>query len=415
MSDSDSDDDLFLGGPTFRPDSRAVKAKQTRTFNYLDKMVKSTVENSEKRQKIELLMKERSDAPTDTNDVLYSLKTKDSDEKGDTECYDDNDERYWEKVESMAKIANETAHKRDQRRRDLEDLIDGYNMKDDDSFTLENHEYSPSEAREKRQARIHAEQVLAASNVGSRRIFGYPTSVKCGENNVRVFSFFQSLDEQMSALNEILRLDPTSLLDQDIKSNFEIFQEKVLYPIERSLQLHMLEEYLRRKRRGWSSDIQYPSEFIEWLIRVGISGLKSESNVSSGAFHIAQSLLRENMKTFQLRGDKTHEWYHEKRSWSELSWIFYNDFGMYLSNHHTPMEDDKEPQNQTDSSQNYLSLYRILAIWNIFVERGYMNNEDFHISSNMIQRDHNDACTMECIIRDLIVSLIDQNLYNRKW
>jgi hypothetical protein len=414
MSNSDSDDDdIFSGAPTFKPESRAAKAKQTRTFNYLDKMVKNTVENSEKRQKIDLLMKESTNAPNESDDILFSLKIEDPDDKGTKECYDDNDERYWEKIESMAKIANETAHKRDRRRRDLEDLIDGYNLKDDDSYTLEDQEYSFSEAREKRQARIHAEQVGTTSNVGSRRIFGYPTSVD-RKVHVPTFSLFESVDEQVSALNEILRFDPTSLLDQDTKSKFEIFQEKILCPIERSLQLNVLEEGLRRKHREWSADIEYASKFIEWLIRVGISALKEESNLSSVAFHIAKTLLRKNVRTFRLKDDETHMFGHGKRSWSELSWMLHNEFGMYSSNH-TAMEDDENSSSTVDSFQKNLSLYRTLQIWDIFIENGYMNNEDFHITPNIIHRDHSDACTVESIIRDLIVSLLDENLYNGKW
>ena len=110
-SDSDDDDDLFAGAPTFKRESRAAKAKQTRTFNYLDKMLKHTVENSEKRQKIESLMKESKDGPGDQSDVIFSLKKEEPDEHGTKECYDDNDDRYWEKVESMAQIANETKTK----------------------------------------------------------------------------------------------------------------------------------------------------------------------------------------------------------------------------------------------------------------------------------------------------------------
>ena len=409
-SDSDDDDDLFAGAPTFKRESRAAKAKQTRTFNYLDKMLKHTVENSEKRQKIESLMKESKDGPGDQSDVIFSLKKEEPDLHGTKECYDDNDDRYWEKVESMAQIANETAHKRDQRRRDLEDLIDGYNVNSQDGFTLEDELYSPMKAREKRQDRIHAEQVGTSSNVGSRRIFGYSASVS-SDTFAPTFPLFSSLDEETSALNEILRFDSSSLLDQDMKSKFEIFQEKVLYPFNRTLQMDVLEDAIRLKRKEWSAGIPYASEFMEWLIRAGLSCLDQTSTSSSCIFDLAQTLLRNDVDIFRLHDVGKYDWHNDKLSLSELSRILYNDYGMYSSKH-TPTENDEEPQKSFESFRKTLSLSRTLQLWDTFIEKRYVQNQDFIISSNGATSDQNEGWTIEHIIRDLIVSLLDPHCYN---
>lgn len=400
---SDSEDDLFLGAPTFKSKNRTEQAKQNRSINYLDKVLENTLEKKEQRERIEFLMRKNDElAANHQTQELMSVRLHDSVRQGGSLSYrqfDDNDEAYWNNIESMALVADENVHKRDKRRRDLEDLIDGYNERGD---TFKDDNSSPLEVREKRQALIHSKQVGTSSYVGRRRVFGY-VERSAERDNKGIFIPYDCIEDAMNDLNEIINFH-TSSLDSITKEKFETFKSHILAPIQRGMVLNCLHEVLGGNLRNWFLDIPYAAEFRQWLIRVGISGMNFDANLSISLFEFAKSMLLKNTQFFNLNIPHLNNWSETELSLTELERMFSEEFGMYMSS--TLVHETEDSQDKKGSALRALTICHTLRLWEIFIKKGHVLDEGFLAS------DRFEDCTAMSIIRDLFIAYLDPVIYN---
>ena len=404
MSDSDSDDDLLSGAPTFSKNTRKETANERKRTNFLDNILNEQEERMQRTERMNtLLEKEKQDFVPNAHEVIFSIggissringdgsgngsgdeqnpgsaiKAEDDEMALDTPIlaappprrYDINDPAYWDRIKSYAETGEQAALEPDKRRRTIQEAIDGYDMNNDfglGSLGLAEDGSDGIQSVEEKERRM-AELTGKHSNLGTKKTLGWYRQ-EDGRDEESKFAPFGSLKDAMDELNSIFKTydcAPQRNVGIDGRKQWDNVRNLVVKPMKEANDVDVLP---MRLERDWKPDLQIPEDLFWWLLRVAITGkMCMGTDLCGGAFTMVMNILESQMAIISFNGGAPETLSHVLDLAEFVPMLKYN-FGLWTASNEPCSSSTGEKAEPGLSFDEPSGLKHAFEIWTAAIE-----------------------------------------------
>ena len=401
-SDSDSDDDLLLGAPTFnRGQSRRQKVADRRKLDFLDEVVKTQEKKSDQNERIASKIRQQRDEIRKEQEKAEAVGTT-ALPAGAPAVYGIGDEDLWERVDAAVEATvgrGGGAVGAAKRRREIQDAVEGIDELSSDE-ELDCGELNDPEAQKRRKKLASARTTGMSTLLGTRATFvgpgrrqgdaktGKKGSSGCGAGS-SPFSFSSSIalkvPSSFSSPQEA-RATLTATIAGLMKSRgrpgkkLKALRDSILSDLEAANEAGemVLCEYLDRStlaQQCVDKALPIPAGLFAWLFAASCSGGRLVT-VSISAFHTLVKIINLQVKVIDcIPGSSDLKVMNLSALCDGLEY----SYGLWTLD--TPVSSRKEDKSKKrlwtgeSSLGDIIGLQHYLTIWTTAIDKGYISTE----------------------------------------